>query len=476
MAVMGVASACSGTSTEDPVAGPPEMVAVPDDRPDPSRCRPHGVSDHVTAGFPLPPEVLRASGTLRVAVLFVDFPDATAPYAAEEEAEMGLPFMEEALESSSYGGLDIEFVPLYRWLRAEHSHVRYLEGSSGNEVLSGYIDAEAVRLADPHFDFEGIDSLMVVMPSTHLLGGTARGGVETDEGPVLHTLRVNAFPQDWTEGPFPWGWVATHEFLHLLGLVDMYPFGPVELHAPPDGETWIYGAFGFMSLLSYYLAPTSDIPPVAVVQESDGSRSTESLLGSTASEMLAWSRWQLGWLSDDQVLCIRENRANFDLTPLAEPGNGTAMAAIPLSRHEVIVLESRRPTGFDLPYEEPRPGGGRIVQPALLHEGVLVYRVDASISTGDMPIRLLDDAGDLVVSGYPVLGLGESVTLNGYTITVVADDGDTHTVDIARTGDGSRCARKPPAARAAPCRPSQEPQPESAAATSRRARRQLLRR
>ena len=36
----------------------------------------------------------------------------------------------------------------------------------------------------------------------------------------------------------------------------------------------------------------------------------------------------------------------------------------------------------------------------------------------------------------PILTVGESVTVRGYTITVIADDGDTHTVIISKTDDG----------------------------------------
>ena len=38
--------------------------------------------------------------------------------------------------------------------------------------------------------------------------------------------------------------------------------------------------------------------------------------------------------------------------------------------------------------------------------------------------------------GFPVLDVGESVMVRGYTITVIADDGDTHTVTISKTDDG----------------------------------------
>ena len=384
----------------------------------------------------MPDAVLPSEGTLRVAVLFVDFVDGAANYPTLQEAEMGLPFMEEALEASSYGRLDVEFVPLHRWLRAEHSHSHYLEDSYGAEAISADIDAEAVRLADPYFAFDGIDSLMVVMPSAYFFGGTATGSVTTDEGVVTSTLRVNAFPHDGVEGAFPWGWIAIHEFMHNLGLVDMYSYATVGVPEPPDGEEWTSATFGFMGLSAFYSLPTSDPRLTHVVRHPDGSSSTEYARNSTASEMLAWSRWQLGWLDEDQVLCISDQHASFKLAPVADPGERIAMAAIPLSGHEVIVLESRRQIGFDVAYEEPLPDGGHTVLPALLTEGVLVYTVDALISSGDIPIRLLDDTGYLVVSDYPILAVGDRATVRGYTITVVADDGDTHTVTIAKTGGG----------------------------------------
>ena len=424
---------CWGIRWSAPPPGARHVLAG--DSVDPANCRPYGVPDQVTAGFPLPRSALKATGKLRVAVLFVDFSDAAADYPVSREAGTDLALMAEALESSSYGRLDVEFVVLDRWLRAEERRDYYLTRVRRNEGLYEHIATEAVRLADPHFDFGGIDAVMVVMPSAHFVGGNSHGQIETAEGTVEHSVRVNAFPRGPLEGSYPWGWVAAHEFLHLLGLLDMYLFDPVELPPTPEGEAWNYAAFGFMVLHSRYRVPVADLPPSAAVYGADGSRLTYGA-GTTALEMLAWSRWQLGWLDDDQILCIREPYARVTLAPVAEPGGGVAMAAVPLSDHEVLVLESRRQTGLDAAFDEPLSGGRRIVQPALLNEGVLVYTVDASIGSGDVPIRLLDDAGDLVISGYPVLAVGDSVTLRGYRIDVVDDDGDTHTVTITRTGDG----------------------------------------
>ena len=63
---------------------------------------------------------------------------------------------------------------------------------------------------------------------------------------------------------------------------------------------------------------------------------------------------------------------------------------------------------------------------------MLLYTVNASTYSGNLPIKVVG----VPDGGFPVLQVGESATVRGYTITVVADGGDTHTVTITRAGDG----------------------------------------
>ena len=374
--------------------------------PDPAACRPYGLRRITTAGFPR--SAALTSGTVRVAVLFVDFPDAAAAHSTHREAELGLPYVEAYLESVSYGQLDIVLEPLHRWLRAEHDHTDYLLADAPAEIAQ-----EAARLADPEFDFSGYDVMMVVMPSSHFGGGIAPGFAITDEGPVSPAVSVNSFVLGAPAQPRPWGTVGAHEFLHAFGLVDMYPDDPRRHRRPnpPAGWQWVRARFGRMGLRGNLLASEQDKRPTLL----------------DASEMLAWNRWQLGWLEEDQIRCVSEPAARVTLSPVAvDPGPGEAMAAIPLSAHELIVMESRRKVGYD----SGRTGA------SLLVEGVLVYTVDAALESGMLPVKLTSDTGDGQLEHYPVLTVGESVTVRGYTITVVADDGDTHTVTIARVGEG----------------------------------------
>ena len=409
----------------DTVVRPPGVQSLADPgRPDSSSCRVYGVSTYATAGFPLPQWAAPSSGTVRVAVVFMDFPDATASYSTHDEAGQSLLFAERYLEEASYGALDMEFEPLHRWLRSEHEHTHYLaenRQSLGDTRLRDF-DSEAARLADPYVDFSEYDILMTVLPSQHFSGGTAVGSVETDEGVVASTVRINAlsplirFNRESTD-PADWGWVAAHELLHTLGLADLYPIGlAVERIEAPPGKLRLPAWFGVMGLEAHFLLNQDD----RRVGNYFGAREGRTLpLSANDGEMLAWSRWQLGWLHAGQVRCVTGDDATVVLKPVAaDPGTATAMAAIPLTANEAIVVESRRLIGRDK---------GRLIE-----EGVLVYQVNASISTGRLPIKVVGVSD----GSFPLLGVGESVTVRGYTITVVADDGDTHTVTIAKVGEG----------------------------------------
>ena len=218
-------------------------------------------------------------------------------------------------------------------------------------------------------------------------------------------MLVNTFRVDRPQGGQRWGDVAAHELLHNLGLADLYAYDAGRHEAPQDAatENWVLTAFGPMRLRTFSPADRGDYRE--------------------ALEMLAWSRWQLGWLADSQVKCVASLPETVALSPVAHPHGGVAMAAVPLSDSEVIVVESRRSIGYD--------SGD-----ALLAEGVLVYTVDAGVSSGLLPIKVAGDPGNAHLEDYPLLAGGESITVRGYTITVVADDGDTHTVTIAKAGEG----------------------------------------
>ena len=272
-------------------------------------CRPPNPwPGYVSAGFPRPPWV-PSVGKLRIAVLFVDFPDGVADYSTRVETEYfdNLATIEEYLETGSYGKLDVELVPLHGWLRARHSLTAFLFdpnlGHLGGAV-SEDISVEAVELAVAEMDFSEIDVVVTVLPSAYFRGGRFAGAVQISDK-LIPTLQLGVLPRHISlDTAGDWGTNGAHELAHVLGLADLYPMnqsgyqGEFARPNPPADMNWVWVEAGLMGLQGNYLAP-------------------ESAIGGPYSqaprEMLAWSRWQLGWLEPAQIRCIVEPSATVTL-------------------------------------------------------------------------------------------------------------------------------------------------------------------
>ena len=398
-----------------------------------SDCRLEATSNAYTTGFPLPSSAAPASGTLRVAVLFVDFPDAVAQYSTERELRSSESYFMQYFEHSSGGRLDIELVPHHVWLRARHEVAHFADEDFYSGVMDHGISDHAVELADDAFDFSDIDIVMTVMPSTMFGGGGNESSGATADGNTMRAIRINhrregdgREPDGSVRYPYinPWGRIAVHEMLHSLGLTDLYwehtlgfrlwpindPLAPPPL---PEGEGWDLMEFGPMRLNGYDRAI------------GNGGGKDRRL------EMLAWSKWQLGWLNPGQVTCVNADSATVRLRPSAASDEATAMAAVQVSQRAAVVVESRRLVGYDEPSQFRRElvaAGNE--DPQYLAEGVLVYTV--TTSRAGHPVSLVYDNGRGYLSDFPLLDVGDSVSVAGYTITVLNDTGTEHVVSIRK--------------------------------------------
>ena len=403
-----------------------------------STCRPpSGNPERVTAGFPLPDWAVPAEGKLRVAVLFVDFPDAAASHSTQVEANRGLPWSEKYLEAMSYGQLDVEYVPLHRWLRMPESYRDYMEVNVlGKDQIAGAIYDDAVKLADNDFDFSGFDSLAIIGPSNRFVSGHAAGAVMADGAELRAHMLHDRLPES-EHLPDDWGWIESHELIHNLGLLDLYPFDST-LHERPTsahGREWVSVKLGLMLLSAYYSDATSSQERAHTWRHPSGHTDVKYTTDIHLLEMLAWHRGQLGWLDESQILCVTGPASSVQLAPVAEPQGGMAMAAIPLNRHEILVIESRRKLGYDEGRRFTNQHGWTTTYPGLLAEGLLVYTVDSFVGGGQVPAKVAGDNGNGRVDGFPIVEVGESVTVRGHTVTLAADNGRTHTVTIVRNSN-----------------------------------------
>jgi len=398
------------------------------------RCRIRNAGADLELGFPARSSTPTSLGTLRVAVLFADFPNAKAEYSTAEEAERGLPYVESYLEASSYGKLDVEFTTLDSWIRLPHDHNHYTSlNAVGYQTVSGSVYETVIRLANPRFDFANQDTVLLVFPSALFSGGEAqlsRLQLVVDNVQFQSAALTNVFMPWWIEEkqegfykpsePQFWGETAAHELLHVLGLPDYYSYESRWFPFLPDGFSYDTNRFGPLDLTVQSIHPDPEYGG----------------LGVSTREMLAWSRLQLGWLDESQLHCITGD-GYFNLSSLAslEP-NEIGMLGIPLTDTSTAVVQSIKWTGFDelcdlkqfQQSEHIRSCNERASGP----EGVLVYVVDASIPNGGRPLRLVGEDSDGVVHWNPLLVKGQGVVVGGYEIEVTGDNDRGHDVRITR--------------------------------------------
>ena len=391
-----------------------ESVVGAADTPEPfaSDCRPAGGGGHVTTGFPLHDEAAPSTGSVRVAVLFVDFPDAVAEHSTHAEVE-NLPRVEEYLGDWSGGRLDVEFVVLHEWLRADKGWEHYAGG--GHRWLHIEASQISVDLARGKLDFDDIDVVMTVFPSDQFGIATALGTV-TAGGREMPSFRMNvSHTSQWTGQRLEIrsnSWAMAHELLHVLGLADLYG---TRGETPPrrSGTKLTAFDFGIMGLQSYVYLDNDDpvlqgnVPLDPTVYPFDH--------WVRFYEMLAWSRRQLGWLASSQHRCITADYVVVSLDPLGSKKGRTLMAAVPVSHDKVIVAEARADDRWS---------------PAFANSGVLVYAVDAA--KGELPIEIHEPDGSEVISSLPLLTEGESVTVWGYEFWVTGKTGDAYNLTIAK--------------------------------------------
>ncbi|MFE1771409.1 M6 family metalloprotease domain-containing protein [Streptomyces sp. NPDC059008] len=280
-----------------------------------------------------------ATGTRRVLTLFVDFPDARATGPTDEYAAQLAPAAD-WLRTASYGRTRLALTSLHRWIRMPAAADSYgFERGLTFEAHEKYV-RDAIAAADPYADFSRYDMVYVVptreasavsFSPTYLYDPTT-SGVTADGTRIKWAV---TFGQDlWHWGPK----VADHETGHTFGLPDLYSF---------TGATHQYvGGWDVMGDIAGH-----------------------------APQYLGWHSWKLGWTRDAQVACLAApGRRTVRLTPVERRG-GTKIAVLRTGDTTAYVAESRRAVGNDRD---------------MCRAGVLVYKVDSAVPTGEGPVRVMN--------------------------------------------------------------------------------------
>lgn len=333
----------------------------------------------------------RPAGTIEVAMIFVDFPDAPATESAADDAARLTPGAD-WVWNASYGKTWLAITQYRHWVRMPHNSTDYgFDRGLSHEAHEAYLK-DAVTAADAAVDFSRYEMVYVVptrnaaaisfTPTYVYEPGTA--GVVADGTRIKWAV---TFGQDM----WRWGYkLVGHETAHTFGLPDLYAFD-----TGGDAHRFV-GGWDVMGLI-----------------------------GGAGPQYFAWQSWKLGWIDDSQVVCRASAGSDTVTLTALEYGGGTKMAVVRTGPTTAYVVESRRAVLADM---------------GLCSTGALVYRVDSSVETGGGPIQVMDaKPDDTPASGCRPLDdapywAGESFTdaAAGVRIDVLSAAGDSDTVRITR--------------------------------------------
>ena len=339
------------------------------DLPEVASCKLDKVfdNDFVDLGFPNNGP-LRSTGTIKVQVLFADFPDAAATATTTEVFDLLDPVNQQFFDEMSYGRLNVNLVPNHTWLRLSMPSSHYAEGLRSASGHLAFIQ-EAVDVADADVDFSDADLVVVMSNPAATAIGFGPAFVSLNDGFSIkadgNSIRTGI--TSGTDLNF-WGgiWLA-HEMGHSLGLHDLYAFSGSDAHR-------FVGGFGMMGLIS---------------GESPG--------------FFAYERWLLGWLDDAQMYCHTAGSVAVELQEVATEG-GLKAIEIPLSATEALVVESRKRKGFDS---------------SIINDGVLVYVVNSSISRGNGPIQVKPNTDSGTMKQDAPMSIGDVYEYKGVRVEVL---------------------------------------------------------
>lgn len=348
-----------------------------------------GRGDVSIGGWPRITERSKTTGKVVATVIMVDFSDAPAtmtPQAAFAKISGATATFNEV----SYGQLNYEFNPQYKWYRMSKPSTQYAPLTQSFVTHRAYI-AEAAALADSEVDFSSTDSIVILSnPDASGLGmagpafAAVNGNGITLDGKYISNGTTSAYDLNYWKSIW-----LNHEITHTLGLVDVYAATRENAANSYDGHRYV-GEFSYMGFLSF-----------------DGN----------APGLFAFERWNLGWIDDSQIICSSEKQISQLITPVQSAG-GIKAVIVPLSRTKALVVESRRAIGLDS---------------KIAKTGALVYIVDSSLKSGYGPVQIYPSS----VSTDPRYlqaprAVGESVTVEGITVSVTSASSAGDTVSITR--------------------------------------------
>ncbi len=279
------------------------------------------------------------TGALNAIMLFAEFPDGERDKSMQELHEILVPPAVAFFEASSYGRLTLNVDVHFEWIPMRGRSTDPGYDCSKQAPHLNYI-AEVAAAADPWVDFSAYDLIYVVAnkaegvfnsPTFNAGDGP---GVRADGHEIRHAVTFGAD----IRGP-NWGWqTLVHETGHVLGLPDLYSYGPRNgAYRNLHRFTGAWDPMGYQCRSRHFLA---------------------------------WHKYKLDWLDPTHFVIVHDGHATVELAHI-ETERGVKAVVLPVSPTEAYVAEVRH-----LSEEHPRPG-------------VLLYRVSVTTRSGAGPVQVI---------------------------------------------------------------------------------------
>jgi M6 family metalloprotease-like protein len=328
---------------------------------------------------------LRPTGNRRIAMVFVDFDDATGTQPTEEVADhlLGSGAADAWLreKSGERFGLDITRFDGYQRMPKPAGDYDYRTYESHAAFIG-----DAAALFDGIVDLSAYDLAMIVAAPSSAPGmalspafNAYPGNGVTADGMAGEVRLAVTFGVDSYTNPYI---NLIHELLHLHGLPDLYTSTGFEK----------VGAWDIMS----------------DIFQGNG--------------LLGWHRHKLGWLDASRTLYVASGSQQVTLSPL----DGTCGTSLVLAN----IDDQTQPTRtLAIEIAQPFRNAGQELSP----EGVLIYTVDATVATGEGPVAVHPRSPETTAHGAlgaAPYGVGDTYTDGTVSVRVLDKSGPLYRVQI----------------------------------------------
>jgi M6 family metalloprotease-like protein len=339
-------------------------------------------------GFPSVPSLTRKSGTVKWALVPIDFSDIKGDSNFRSRVDTQMNLLSEWFNTVSEGKFKVEWVVAKNWTtlpgKSSDYKIPFSDGPDRSPAIAAFWN-KAINESDKNFDYTNIQTVNFILPLTQTVVTESLQGFPWEQAVKNHVTQEGKISSFSIPGVFfnkenrqYWSYWA-HEFGHAMALPHIgssrepNPFLGLDIMGNQDGYT---------------------------------------------RELTGWMRFVAGWLDDEKVYCQElQKLVSTDLTlvPLSGTKNGIKMAVIPISESKALIVELRRETKFSCAMPTKK-------------NGVLTYVYDATRSHGENFLIPLTPAGrsnesssNCPVSPFPdpILRQGEKMKFEGVTIEVL---------------------------------------------------------